>query len=71
MILDGVIRAPEDVDVLVENFRDNFIRFIEGFSGLADEATSESNPEDLAENVVVKITDELEIDVSTSTWEVT
>jgi len=71
MILNGVIRATEDIDVLVENSRENFIRVIEELSGLADQAARELNPEDLAENVVVKIAVEVEVDVSTSAWKVT
>lgn len=48
MILNSVIRATEDVDILIE-----------GLSNLADGAARELTPEDFVENVVVKIADEV------------
>lgn len=68
MILNSVIRATEDVDILIENSTENFERVIAALSRLADGAASELVPHDFAENVVVKIADEVEVDVSTSAW---
>lgn len=71
MILNSAIRATEDVDVLIERSDENFRRVIDGLSGLADGAAKELKPRDLAENVVIKIADEVEVDVSTQAWTVT
>ncbi|HEY5811661.1 MAG TPA: hypothetical protein VIT23_03290 [Terrimicrobiaceae bacterium] len=71
MILNSVIRATEDVDILIEDSRDNFHRVIEGLSNLADGAARELKAEDFVENVVIKIADEVEVDVSTKAWTVT
>ena len=71
MILNSVIRATEDVDILIEDSRENFQRVIDGLSTLADGAARELTPDDFVENVVVKIADEVEVDVSTSAWTVT
>lgn len=71
MILNSVIRATEDVDILIENSRENFQKVIDGLSNLADGAARELTPDDFVENVVVKIADEVEVDVSTSAWTVT
>jgi hypothetical protein len=71
MILNSVIRATEDVDILVEDSPENFRRVIDGLSGLADGAAKELVPDDFLENIVVKIADEVEVDVSTKAWTVT
>ena len=42
-----------------------------GLFNLADGAARGLNPGDFAENVVVKIADEVEVDVSTKAWTVT
>jgi len=70
MILNSIIRATEDVDILIEDSPDNFRRVIEGLSQLADGAARELTPQDFVENVVVKIADEIEVDVSTRAWTV-
>jgi hypothetical protein len=71
MTLNSIVRATEDVDILIEDSTENFRRVIEGLSNLADGAARELKPEDIAENVVVKIADEVEVDVSTKAWTVT
>jgi hypothetical protein len=71
MTLHSVIRATEDVDILIEDSTENFRRVIEALSNLADGAARDLKPEDLAENVVVKIADEVEVDVSTKAWTLT
>jgi predicted nucleotidyltransferase len=71
MTLHSIIRATEDVDILIENATENFRRVIEGLSNLADGAARQLKPEDLEENVVIKIADEVEVDVSTEAWTVT
>ncbi len=71
MMLNGIIRATADVDILIEESLDNYRRVIDGLSRMADGAAKELTPQDFVENVVVKIGDEVEVDVSTRAWTVT
>lgn len=70
-ILHGLVRTTEDVDVLIEPSEENCQRVIAALGRLADGAARELTPRDLIENVVVKIADEVEVDVSTHAWKVT
>src|SRR5688572_19353179 len=69
-ILHGLVRTTEDVDILVEATEENCQRVIDGLSKLADGAARELTPKDILDNVVVKIADEVEVDVSTHAWKV-
>jgi hypothetical protein len=69
-ILHGLVRTTEDVDILVEPSEANCQRVIEGLSRLQDGAARELTPRDIIENVVVKVADEVEVDVSTHAWKV-
>lgn len=69
-ILHGLIRTTEDVDVLIEATEDNCRKVIEALAQLEDGAARELTPRDLLDNVVVKIADEVEVDVSTHAWKV-
>lgn len=71
MILNDAIRATQDVDILIEESVENYERVIQGLSRLADAAAAELTPTDFVENVVIKIADEVEVDVSTRAWKVT
>jgi predicted nucleotidyltransferase len=71
MILNSFIRATEDVDILIDHSTENFEKVIAGLSLLSDGAARELTPEDFLENTVVKIADEVEVDVTTSAWSVT
>src|SRR5881397_471381 len=68
--LHGYIRATMDVDILVPEDLENHARIIAALSELEDHAAAELTPRDLLENVVVKIADEVEVDVSTRAWKV-
>lgn len=68
--LHGYVRATMDVDILIPEDLDNHARVIAALSELEDHAAVELTPQDLAENVVVKIADEVEVDVSTRAWKV-
>jgi len=61
--LHGYIRATMDVDILVPEDLENYVRVIAALSELKDHAAAELTPQDLVENVVVKIADEVEVDV--------
>ena len=69
-ILHGLVRTTEDVDILVEASEENCRRVIDGLARLEDGAARELTPKDILENVVVKVADEVEVDVSTA-WKVT
>jgi hypothetical protein len=70
-ILHGLVRTTEDVDILIEDNDDNFRLVIAALSELPDRAAAELTPDDFRDNVVVKIADEIEVDVSRSAWSVT
>lgn len=69
-ILHGVIRTTEDVDLLIEPSEENCRRVLSALANLADGAAKELSPRDLIDNVVVKIADEVEVDVSIHAWKV-
>jgi hypothetical protein len=68
--LHGYVRATMDVDILVPEDPENHGRVIAALSELQDHAAAELTPQDLVENIVVKIADEVEVDVSTRAWTV-
>ena len=70
-ILHGYIRDTSDVDILIPEAVENHARVIAALSELEDHAAAELTPQDLVENVVVKIADEVEVDVSTRAWKIT
>lgn len=69
-ILHGIIRTTKDVDLLVEPSEANLQRVLAGLAKMEDGWAKEITPRDLLENVVVKIADEVEVDVSTQAWKV-
>jgi hypothetical protein len=68
--LHGYVRATLDVDILIPEDLENHARIIAALSELEDHAAAELTPQDLVENIVVKIADEVEVDVSTRAWTV-
>jgi hypothetical protein len=68
--LHGYVRATMDVDILVPEDLENHRRVIAALSELEDHAAVELTPQDFVENIVVKIADEVEVDVSTRAWRV-
>lgn len=69
-ILHGYIRNTEDLDILIPEDLENHQRVIDALSELEDHAARELTVQDFVDNVVVKIADEVEIDVSTRAWTV-
>jgi hypothetical protein len=69
-ILHGLVRTTEDVDILIAESLENYRRVIAALAELEDHAARELTPQDLAENVVVKVADEVEVDVSRRAWKV-
>ena len=70
-ILHGLDRTTEDVDILIPEDSANHARIIAALSEMEDHAAAELTPQDFVENIVVKIADEVEVDVSTRAWKVT
>jgi len=69
-ILHGLIRTTDDVDILISPEEENCRKVIDALSQLPDHAASELTINDLQENVVVKIADAVEVDVSKTAWSV-
>ncbi len=69
-ILHGYVRTTEDVDLLIPDDVANHQRVIDALAELEDHAAAELTPQDLIDNVVVKIADEVEVDVSTRAWKI-
>ncbi len=71
MILNGLIRATEDVDILIAENPSNYQKVIAALSRLPDKAAAELVPEDFADNSFIKIADDIEVDVGIRAWSVT
>ena len=69
-ILHGLDRTTQDVDILIPEDVENHARVIAALAQLEDHAAAELTPQDFVENVVVKVADEVEVDVSTRAWKV-
>ncbi len=69
-ILHGLVRTTEDVDILVEATEENCQRVIDGLARMQDGAARELTPRDILDHVVVKVADEVEVDISTKAWKV-
>ncbi|NCD42863.1 MAG: hypothetical protein EOL88_12325 [Bacteroidia bacterium] len=70
-IMHGLVRTTEDVDLLVQEKTENYLQVIEALSELEDHAARELKVDDFVENVVIKVADEVEVDVSRRAWTVT
>jgi len=69
-ILHGLVRTTEDVDLLIEESDDNYERVLRALCGLEDRAAAELTVEDLRTHLVVKVADEVEVDISRRAWTV-
>ena len=69
-ILHGLVRTTEDVDILVEECEENYQRVITALAEMEDHAAAELTPADIRDHVVVKVADEVEVDVSRRAWSV-
>ncbi|MCB1323723.1 MAG: hypothetical protein H7A21_20090 [Spirochaetales bacterium] len=64
--LHGHVRATEDIGLLIRNTKDNVSRAVEALSELFPDVSGKIPPEDILEHVVLKVADDIEIDVSIS-----
>lgn len=62
----GLVRATEDIDLLVESSDENLERLKRALSVLPDNAVREVNPGDLDQYVVIRVADEVVIDLMKS-----
>ncbi len=67
-ILHGAVRTTQDLDILIEATGENAQKVLIALAQMEDGAAAELTPRDLLDNVVVKIADEVEVDVCTHTW---
>jgi hypothetical protein len=58
------------VDILIQDDEENFRKVIAALSEMEEGAARELTVEDLRDNVVVKVADEVEVDISKSAWKV-
>jgi len=69
-ILHGLVRTTEDVDILIEESEENYLKVRNALAELPDHAAQELVVEDFTDNVVVKVADAVEVDVSRRAWKV-
>lgn len=69
-ILHGLVRSTQNVDILIEESESNYAKVIAALSEMEDHAAAELTTDDLRNNMVVKVADEVEVDVSRSAWKV-
>ena len=63
VIQQGFIRATEDIDLLLENNILNLRRVIEAVAKLPDHAALEISPEEFSEYDVIRVADEIVVDL--------
>ncbi len=71
MIQQGFLRATEDIDLLLEESRDNQKRALKALEVLSDKAVLEVDANDLDEYIVVRVADEIVVDLMLSACGVT
>jgi uncharacterized protein (DUF1330 family) len=69
-ILHGMVRTTEDVDILIDESTDNYRRVIDALSEMEDHAARDLTLQDFEDNVVIKVADEVEVDISRRAWKV-
>jgi len=66
VIQHGLLRATEDIDLLVRTTPENEARVIDALMYLPDQAVSELKPGDIDEFTVIRVADEIVIDLMKS-----
>lgn len=69
-ILHGLVRTTEDVDILIEENEQNYLRVRDALAELSDHAARELTVQDFIDNLVLKVADVVEVDVSRRAWKV-
>ena len=68
--LHGHIRATEDIDLLIRNTPENVDRAVAALTVLFPDLPEAVAPADITDNIVLKVADDIEVDVSISAWSV-
>lgn len=66
MIQQGFLRATEDIDLLLEESRDNQEKVLKALEVLPDRAVREVEANDLDEYIVVRVADDIVVDLMLS-----
>lgn len=66
IIQAGLVRATKDIDILIESSLENQKKVKEAFLNLPDQAIKELGDEDLKEYTVVRVADEILVDILVS-----
>ena len=66
MIQQGFVRATEDIDLLVRTTHENEAKVIKALMSLPDQAVQEIQPGDLDQYEVIRIADEIVVDLMKS-----
>ncbi len=69
--LQGHVRATNDYDILIRNTPENLKRTVAALEKLFPELPEPILAQDIVEHIVLKIADEIEVDVAISAWDVT
>lgn len=67
MIQQGHLRATEDIDLLLASSRSNIERVRKALEILPDQAVREMEPDDLEKHTVVRVADEIVVDLMLET----
>lgn len=66
VIQQGFTRATEDIDLLIENSVQNIGRVIDAVAELPDHAAAELSPNDFQRYEVIRVADEIVVDIMTT-----
>ena len=69
-ILHGLVRTTEDVDVLIDESEENYLKVRDALAELPDHAAQELTLRDFTDHLVIKVADAVEVDVSRRAWQV-
>ena len=69
-VLHGYIRTTKDVDLLVPESEENFLKIRSALARLEDGAAQELTLEDFKNYLVLTVNDEVQVDVSRQAWKV-
>lgn len=69
-ILHGLVRTTEDVDILIEENEANYLKVRDALAELPDHAAKELTIRDFTDNLVIKVADAVEVDISRRAWKV-
>ena len=66
--LHGHVRATVDIDILLKNDNENLENALSAVSELLPDITEKLTPSDIRDNIVLKIIDQIELDLSIQAW---